>query len=152
TSEPIPVADNTTNFDVSQNGVLIYLAVSPKTDATSTFFWFDRAGRQMSQLGEMANYNGLEFSPDGQRVATDINVNGYTDVWTVDLERSVPVRITFEQPASNHVAIWSPDGSQIGFVSNRNGNEKLYVKSATGAGDDQLIFTGDRTEILYPRQ
>jgi Tol biopolymer transport system component len=41
--------------------------------------------------------------------------------------------------ASEHSAIWSPDGTRIVFSSDRGGFSNLYVKPATGAGPEQLM-------------
>jgi Tol biopolymer transport system component len=65
------------------------------------------------------------------------------DIWLLDLARPVPTRFTFG-PSSNQSAVWSPDGSRIAFGSNRSGPVDIYVKSASGAGEERplLISSG----------
>jgi Tol biopolymer transport system component len=55
--------------------------------------------------------------------------------------------------------VWSPDGKQIAFVSNRNGGVfNIYVKASNGIGEDQMLhdsptqvwdWSADRRFILY---
>ena len=37
--------------------------------------------------------------------------------------------------------VWSPDGQQIAFVSDRDGNQEIYVMNADGTGQTRLTFT-----------
>ena len=66
-------------------------------------------------------------------------INGNTDVWTLDIERGLFSRFTFD-PAADGSPEWSPDGSRIAFNSNRSGVYDLYVKPVSGAGTEQLIL------------
>ena len=52
--------------------------------------------------------------------------------------RGVPTRLT-SAPGANNIPSWSPDGLRIFFPSNRNGTFDLYVKSATGAGQEEVL-------------
>jgi TolB protein len=37
-------------------------------------------------------------------------------------------------PASDGKPTWSPDGRQLAFASNRDGNDEIYVMNADGTG------------------
>ena len=61
-----------------------------------------------------------------------------------DLSRPVPSRFTFPRE-NDSLPIWSPDDSQIVFASGRRtglGND-LYLKSTTGEGEAELLFSDD---------
>ena len=60
------------------------------------------------------------------------------DVWFIDTSGGTPTRFTFD-PATDGLAVWSPDGRRVVFGSFRNGRDSLYEKSAGGAGDERLI-------------
>ena len=52
---------------------------------------------------------------------------------------NLQTRITFDPAADSH-PVWSPDGTRIAFASARSGVSDLYVKSATGAGTEELLL------------
>jgi Tol biopolymer transport system component len=41
---------------------------------------------------------------------------------------------------------WSPDGSQIAFDSNRDGNEEIYIMNADGLNQVNMTNTPDINE------
>jgi Tol biopolymer transport system component len=70
-------------------------------------------------------------------------VAGNQDIWTIDVARPVPVRLTFH-PADDTSPIWSPDGNEIMFSSGRQLGgtvAALYRRSASGAGTDELVYS-----------
>ena len=56
----------------------------------------------------------------------------------MDLIRGVTSRLTFD-PAIDTFPIWSPDGIRILYPNNRAGVFDLYVKAATGAGQEEVL-------------
>jgi len=135
---PVPVVDALGNFWAASNsGVLVYQKTSTASP-NKQLTWFDRAGKQLGELGAPANYGNIEVSPAGDRVAADTIVGGNRDVWVIDVARAVPSRLTFD-PGSDWTPVWSPDGSQILFASNRTGTH-MYQRPASGVGSDRLVF------------
>lgn len=66
----------------------------------------------------------------------------------MDLERNTSSRLTFD-PAIDNVPLWSPDGSRVAFISNREGSVfNIYAKSAAGAGSDELILKTAHNKVL----
>jgi len=102
---------------------------------------FDRAGKPLSTIGQPGEYFNISLSPDEKRVAVAISSaqSGARDVWLIDIARGTPTQFTFD-PAEDFVPVWSPDGSRIVFVSDREGNGNLYQKSASGAGNEELLL------------
>jgi len=146
TGEPVFVAEqvglNTVlgnaNFSVSDNGVLTYMN-SSNTGGQPTLF--DRTGKLLSTIGQPGEYFNISLSPDEKRVAVAISSSqgGARNVWLIDIARGTPTQFTFD-PAEDFVPVWSPDGSRIVFVSDREGNGNLYQKSASGAGNEELLL------------
>jgi dipeptidyl aminopeptidase/acylaminoacyl peptidase len=64
------------------------------------------------------------------------------DIWVMDLARGVRTRFTFDA-AADVFPVWSPDGSRIVFSSNRKGHYDLYVKNASGAASEELLYEAD---------
>jgi Tol biopolymer transport system component len=63
--------------------------------------------------------------------------NSDSDVWIVDGNRAS--RFTFDARADQY-PLWSPDGRQIAFDSNR------YVKAANGAGSEELLLESSQSK------
>jgi serine/threonine protein kinase/Tol biopolymer transport system component len=125
-------------FSVSESGTLVY-----RTGSSGTFSqlqWFDRNGKRLATVGAPGSYANPRISPDGKKVALDIDdpQSLSTDVWVVDLGDGVPSRFTFD-PAQDETPIWSPDGSRILWMSQRGGGTNFYLKTATGSGSEYAI-------------
>jgi serine/threonine protein kinase len=152
TGEPRPVAEQveltgpgSAAFTVSATGVLAY---QPSSEG-SQLVWFDRAGRQLSAVGEPAAYDDIELSPDGRRAAVSVrdDATNTRDLWIFDIERGVRTRFT-RDPAEDVAPLWSPDGNRLAFASNRKGHYDIYRKDASGL-DGETLLLGDDTE-KYP--
>ena len=131
-------------FDVSRNGVLVFSAGGVGGDAELKALWVDREGRIEPLTDQERGYGNPRFSPDGTRMAVEIESEGNTDIWILDLERDVPTRLTFQE-GYDGCPLWSPDGQTIAFQSDRgDGPEAVYVKSADGSGEAEQIGESDR--------
>ena len=142
---PVTIAEAVDGFTASDNGVLVYRR-SPANAADKQLTWFDRAGRQLEQVGPKQNYINLELSPNGDRIAVDMISDGNRDVWVIDVARGVPSRISFD-PASDWNPVWSPDGAKILYASQRNKGPHIYQKSSAGVGTDTQLFKSEASEI-----
>ena len=163
--EPVHVADQLAfsaangrgNFDVSQNGVLLYFqgggaaggAGRGQTVATAVFGWRDRTGRQLGLAGEQGTYGDMDLSPDGKFVAvTRQDSSPGADIWVIDWERAgVPTRLTLD-PGDDINPVWSPTGDRVAFTSYRKGNADVYVKNANGVGAETPLLDSSSNELV----
>ena len=93
----------------------------------------------------------VELSPDEKRVAVSVldPARNTRDIHIYDLARdSLRTRFTFDA-ADEISVIWSPDGSQLAFNSNRKRTAEIYRKAATGLGDEELLFSNSSNNS-YP--
>ena len=106
--------------------------------------WFDPKRGHQSLVGEAADWSNPALSPDGRTLAACKRnpVSRTRDIWTFDLDRGTPTRLTFDA-ADDFNPLWSPDGRQIVFVSNRKGPRDLYRKDSSGAGAEELLLESD---------
>ena len=125
------------SFSVSQNGVLAY---GHESNLARRLVWMSRDGKPAPIVAEQAFYVMPRLSPDGARLATMIvdAQTGNADIWQIDLAHGITTRFTFD-PASDVFPVWSPDGRQIVFSSTRAGPAKLYLKTASGTGNEEKI-------------
>ncbi len=132
-------------FTVSPNGLLAY---QTGQGVSAQFLWVDAHGNKVGTVGEAGNQVFPRLSPNGARLAyvTQDPQSKNVDIWIMDLARGVRTRFTFD-PAADLSPIWSPDGSRIVFASARKGHTDLYVKDASGAASEELLYesTVDKT-------
>jgi hypothetical protein len=141
--EALPVVEHVQNaqinslaaFSASLSGLLAYAGGSAEFELG----WFDRKGNRIGSLGEAAQFNRLNFSPDRKNLAVGITTRGNSDIWLYDVARGLPRRFTFD-PATELQATWSPDGRTIVFDSDRRGHFDLYRKSANLSGAEEALY------------
>ncbi|HJZ82298.1 MAG TPA: hypothetical protein VKD91_18195, partial [Pyrinomonadaceae bacterium] len=153
TGEPIPLADHVGqdstfsqgNFSASHNGVLVYDGSVDR--ASKQLVWVDREGKQIRALGKIGGWSQPGLSPDEKHVAVDRDQpGGNREVWLYDAEGGNASRFTFD-PADNTTPIWSPDGSQIVWGSNRNVTYDIYQKAANGSGRDEMLYSSNNVKV-----
>ena len=104
--------------------------------------WLDRSGAARGTVGEIdGTLDSPRVSPDGRRVLVQRVVQGNRDVWLMDGARTS--RVTFE-PSREDFPVWSPDGTEFVFRSNRLGPFDIFRKAASGAGAEEQLATSDQ--------
>ena len=119
------------------------LLVAQKTaDSGASQVSWVRSERSRDWIGPKSGYLRQYFfvSRTARFVASDTTdpTSQNTDIWTYDLQTQSAKRLTFD-PSIDSMPIWSPDGRQIIFGSNRGLRFDLYLKDATGAQEEKLI-------------
>lgn len=127
-------------FSVSRNGVLAYR----EGFTPSELVWFDRMGRRLGSIGPAEIYFNPSVSPDGTQVAVsrlDPSI-GTSDIWLIDSDRGA--RAVTSHPSAEDDPVWSPDGRDIIFSSNRGRFMDIYRKRVdSGADHEELIVRSD---------
>ncbi|MDX6306403.1 MAG: hypothetical protein QOI77_3372 [Blastocatellia bacterium] len=151
--DPFPIAEQIgfdgltyqTLLSVSTQGVLAYQSLGA---GKTQLVWFDREGRRVGMAGEPGDYSDLALSPDNKRVAfyqVD-TATGNADIWLMDLPSGAASRFTFD-PSIEFTPAWSPNGDRVVFASFRDGAPNLYLKAATGAGQEEVLYRSPLAKI-----
>ena len=77
----------------------------------------------------------------------DTTPAGNTQIYVMDFDGSNPQKVS-SSPGNNTNPSWSPNGSKIAFVSDRDGNPEIYIMDANGANVVRL--TNDSAEDRFP--
>ncbi|MGD8319514.1 MAG: protein kinase, partial [Gemmatimonadota bacterium] len=86
---------------------------------------------------------GWSISPDGTRLAVRIWTAAGHDIWVKELPRGPLSRLTFDE-GEDRMPRWSPDGTQVTFLSSRGGNLDVWSRRADGVGEASLLFDYER--------
>src|SRR5262249_29984641 len=110
----------------------------------SIYVWCDRSGKELSTVLESESMAEPALSPDEKRVVwhrADPQT-GSDGMWVADLNRNTSSRFTFN-PANESGAVWSPDATHVAFAVARKGDYQIFVKPASGATEETLLFKQD---------
>lgn len=105
-------------------------------------------------LTSNSDQRGPVFSPDGSKIAVTFHQNDHWEVHVMNADGSSEVRLTEtplttivdaqiqgQQPRiwNNAAPAWSPDGSQIAFLSDRNGQWEIWAMNPDGSNQYVLV-------------
>ena len=80
-----------------------------------------------------------EFSPDGKRIVYASYLGGqWHQLWTMPAAGGDAFPLSYGD-FDNTNPRWSPDGSKIAFISNRDGNTSLWLQEAVGGAQRQVM-------------
>jgi serine/threonine-protein kinase len=83
-------------FDIAGNGTMVYLPGSTVVDdEPRSLTWIDRSGKIEPLRAPRRGYQRARLSPDGTRVAAEVNEEGDLGIWTLDIARGTLSRVTF---------------------------------------------------------
>jgi eukaryotic-like serine/threonine-protein kinase len=131
-----------TLFGISRNGTLTYVAgaVSPERRRLA---WIDRLGHEEAVPAPTRAYGYPRISPDGRRVAVDVEDAG-RDIWMWDFDRRSLTRFTFD-PGQDSYPAWSSDGRRLAY----GGADGLFWRASDGSGASERL-TRNTTQDLKP--
>lgn len=150
-----------------ENGGYIYIydLVAQKQEKVNVTFNEPFSGGREVRRDATENISSWNVSPDGKRLV--IAARG--DVYTVPAKEGVTRNLTQSSGAHDRSASWSPDGKWIAFISDRTGEDELYVQAQDGktaarqltkngtnykyapkwAPDSKHLIYSDREQKLY---
>lgn len=91
------------------------------------------------------NITSVNVSPDGKRLV----VSGRGDIWTVPFESGITRNLTKSDGVHDRGAVWSPDGKYIAYISDRTGNDELFIQNQDGREEAIQLTTPETVSLTY---
>ncbi len=134
---------------VSTNGTLAY---SRAVNRAAQLHWYSREGKKISSVSGARNYNQLLISPDGKRVAVELDGTEKTPnrtLWLLELSTGILSPFTPNTDVPHADAVWSPDSRDLIYLSSKDGKSVILRKPA-GGGAEQVVIS--QQVSLYPEE
>lgn len=142
-----PSSDHEGRIVYEMNGELQILdAKSGKTTPLSITVPDDGLARRPSRISAANNIESYDLSPKGERAL--FSARG--DIFTAPIEKGPTRNLTHSSGAHDKWPSWSPDGSQIAFISDLSGEEELYLVPQDGSKPAQQITNGGSAMRYQP--
>ncbi|MEE2792663.1 MAG: S41 family peptidase [Acidobacteriota bacterium] len=106
----------------------------------------DGVAMRPSRVSAAGQIEDVELSPKGERAL--FVARG--DIFTAPIENGPTRNLTRSSDAHEKWARWSPDGSRIAFVSDRDGEDEIYVMSQDGVGTPEQLTDGGNAMRYAP--
>ncbi|MCK9423994.1 MAG: PDZ domain-containing protein, partial [Bacteroidales bacterium] len=102
--------------------------------------------------------NTFSLSPDGKRIA--FGARG--DIWTVPAKSGITKNLTETPGVHDRDVAWSPDGQYIAYISDKTGEDEIYIEKQDGSGEPVqlttnadtykygMIWSPDSKKLLWP--
>ncbi len=134
-----PSSDREGRIAYELNGELQILDVrSRKSTPVSIFVPDDMLARRPSRI-PVANFiESIGLSPKGERAL--FAARG--DIFSAPVEKGPVRNLTHSSNAHDKWPAWSPDGARIAFISDKSGEEEVYVIPQDGSKPAEQLTTG----------
>jgi tricorn protease len=143
-----PSADAEGQIVYELNGELhIYDTRDAKDRALSIAVPADATTNRPQSVNAADNTEAFSLSPGGERLA--IVARG--DVFSVPVEHGVTRNLTQSSSAHDREAAWSADGKRLAYVSDRSGEEEIYLQTQDGNETAEQITSGSTARYYAPR-
>jgi Tol biopolymer transport system component len=132
---------------LSASGSLLY----QRGGLASRVVRVDLQGNERILLDSPRSYVHPRLSPDGRRLALEVEGTTGSEIWIADLVQGTFERLTRE--GFNDRPEWSPDGSRVLYTSTRTGANSLWWQPADGSGPPELVYQtsdGVREGVFTP--
>jgi tricorn protease len=136
TGQIVYETDGELNVFDTRNGQTRHLSISVPSDGL-----YNRP----SQVSAAKQIEGSALSPKGERVV----VAARGDIFNVPVEKGVTRNLTRTSGAHDKHPRWSPDGRKIAFISDRTGEEEIFLIDALGTGKPEQLTSGGKA-MRYP--
>jgi tricorn protease len=93
------------------------------------------------------NIEAIALSPGGERLA----VAARGEVFNLPVEHGITRNLTQSSSAHEREAAWSTDGRRLAYVSDRSGEEEIYIRAQDGGSPAVQLTSGSAARYYAPR-
>ncbi len=138
-------------YSISDTGTLVYVSSSqPARTTTGVLALVDWDGTVQRLRVPPRRYRNPRVSPNGRELAVQIlEDDGQSDVWIYDLTEQFEMR-RLTQAGRNTSPIWTPNGEEITFGSDRDGSWAIYSQRADGRSIAERLADGGGEQTVSP--
>jgi len=142
-----PSSDDQNRIVYEKNGELEIMDVGSKqVDHLSINVPDDGINRRRRQINVGNQIFAYGLSPKGERAVFEAR----GDIFTVPIEHGGVRNLTKSSNAHDKMPAWSPDGKYIAFLSDKTGEEELYIIPQDGSGPMEQLTTGGQAQRYNP--
>jgi Tol biopolymer transport system component len=116
------------------------LVVNPLPDNDEGMFLMDIDTGAKVAVGDPKGY-WPSLSADGTKLVYGLGLlnQPWEGLYTFDLRTGEQTRLTFDYTVPAYSAVWSPDGTQIAYITTRDGgNADIYIMDADGSNPRRI--------------
>jgi serine/threonine protein kinase/Tol biopolymer transport system component len=146
-----PATTGAVHFAVSDAGTLAYIPGPVASGGASLqLAVFDRTGGATPLNVPLGVYTHPRVSPDGSRLAVDVNEVNESSIWIYGFAKSSAARrLTFG--GQDRSAVWSSDGQRVTFQSTREGDAGIWWQRADGSDTATRLTRADKDAAHTPQ-
>lgn len=120
-------------------GTIAYVELAGPSSLKWRLFTVDGDGSSVTRIpidlpGEAFHPS---WSPDGDRLVFDVQLEGDSDVFAVNADGSNLAKLT-TAAGWDYLPAWSPDGSRIAYVHTSGNNDDIWLMNADGSNPVRL--------------
>ncbi|HEX5026836.1 MAG TPA: PDZ domain-containing protein [Agriterribacter sp.] len=126
--------------------IYLYDLNNGKTEKVNITLAEDLSSGRTKQVDASKFISSYALSPDGKRAV--LGAKG--DIFTVPEKNGVTRNLTQSSGANDRNTGWSPNGKWISFISDKTGEDELYIQSQNGAETAKQLTKGGGSYKFYP--
>jgi eukaryotic-like serine/threonine-protein kinase len=147
TGPPFVIAERARYPSIANDSTLVYVSLNEMVE--KRLRWRDRRGELLGEIGQpQDNIFAPVLSPDGTEVVVIGIEEGTQDIWVHEVARELKRRLTFDEVRDER-PLWNMEGDRVVFSRNPGGPFDVYVKSADGSGEEQLLVASPDSDMAY---